>query len=143
MKRGFTFIEVLVVVVIIGVLVAIVGFSLSGAKANAEDNARRADLAKIASGLAKYRSDCGHFPASVTFGSSLVGDDSSASCDDITNIYLNPVPQDPDSGRSYDYVRIGQGYFVCASLAGGGSDVAAGCGGLSCGNGVCNYSVKP
>jgi prepilin-type N-terminal cleavage/methylation domain-containing protein len=45
--RGFTLIELLVVIAVIGILVAIVSFSLSGARASARDKARVADLEQI------------------------------------------------------------------------------------------------
>ncbi len=141
MKHGFTLIELLVVISIIGILLAVSIFGLQGARESARDNRRRADLELIKSGLELYKSDCGDYPAALTAGGALVGDDNPTACA-ATNTYIAAIPQDPTTPtRSYSYVQTSPyTYLLCASLEQDPNppvDVSA-CG--SCTT-ACNYKV--
>lgn len=61
--RGFTLIEMLVVVGIIGVFASIVLFSISGARANARDKARISDLKQYELAIRLYVEKYGRLPA--------------------------------------------------------------------------------
>lgn len=98
-KIGFTLVEVLVVVALIGILAGVLLVSLSGARASARDAQRKADLETIQSALALYKSTCGKYPASLTPGSSLVGCDGAAT----PMVFLSKVPDDPIESNSYVY----------------------------------------
>jgi general secretion pathway protein G len=139
--KGFTLLELLVVIAVAAVLVTIVAFGLTGARESARDGRRRADLESIRGALEFYRSDCGRYPAAVTFGSPLVGSGTPARCSS-SNTYLRIVPADPVSGRNYIYSVNGSGttYEICASLEAGGTTVSCG-GNSTCGSGTCNYRV--
>lgn len=63
MKKGFTLIELLVVIAVIGILAAIVMVSLGGAKSNARDTKRKADLETLQGALEYYFSQNGAYPA--------------------------------------------------------------------------------
>jgi type II secretion system protein G len=139
MRKGFTLVELLVVVAIISLLAAISLFALQGARQSARDTKRKSDLEIIRSGLELYRADCNNYPASITYGSSLTGSGSPITCL-ASNVYISKVPSDPSSGRNYSYVRSGTTYTLCASLeqAPNPSMSTSGCG--SCGV-SCNYKV--
>jgi len=142
-KRGFTLIEVLVVLVIVAMVLTIVAFGVSGARSSARDERRRADLALIASSLEKYRSDCGVYPTAsiynaVPTGNSLNGNGSTPACLS-SNVYLSRKPGDLDTSRSYSYTSTAQGFLLCASLESAPTGTPpTGCG--SCGS-ACNYAV--
>lgn len=137
-KLGFTLIELLVVISIIGILAGISLVALQGARSGARDAKRKADLEEVRSGLEIYRTDCGAYPATLSFGGSLVGDGSSASCA-VSNTYLSSIPQDPRSPTySYFYSGTATTYIVCAYLEQGGGGDTSGCG--TCGA-TCNLKV--
>lgn len=62
-RRGFTLIEMLVVVVIVGILVALVAPNIIGISDQARRVAVEADLRTIATALDKYRMDNGLYPS--------------------------------------------------------------------------------
>ncbi|HEV7449585.1 MAG TPA: Ig-like domain-containing protein [Candidatus Paceibacterota bacterium] len=65
-KRGFTLIEILVVIAIIGVLATIVIAAVAGARHKARDAERLADVRALAHGLELYYDVHGHYPVMAT-----------------------------------------------------------------------------
>lgn len=139
-KLGFTLIEMLVVVTVIGIVLGVLLTSYQGTQGTARDGRRKADLESIKSSLEIYRSDCGTYPGQSTFqgildsGSSLVGPVSTACAG---NTYMAPVPKDPLSNYKYIYIldTSGNSYTLCAHLEdealSGSSYRQSGCGTLS------------
>lgn len=134
---GFTLVELLVVISIIGILIGLSAVAYQNAKSSARDTQRKSDLGAIGSSLEIYRTDCGEYPTSLA--SSLKGDGSSASCA-TTNTYIAAVPQDP-LGGSYSYSSSGATFVICAHLENGPITQSSGCP-ANCSGGVCNYKVE-
>ena len=133
--------EILVVIGIIGVLIGLSIVAFQAARKSARDNKRKTDLAEIRSNIEIYRTDCGEYPAAITFGSALNG--GVAVCSG--NVYMSLVPRDPmyaSTAKNYYYARLTTNtYELCTGLEQGGSDTCAGaCGtcGASC---TCNFKV--
>lgn len=59
--RGFTIVELLIVIVVIGILVALVISTFSNAQARARDAQRKSDLAQIAKAFHLFNNDNGHY----------------------------------------------------------------------------------
>lgn len=66
MQKGFTIVELLIVIVVIGVLAAIVIVSYNGITNSANDSAVESDLATIAKKLEVYKATTGLYPANST-----------------------------------------------------------------------------
>lgn len=142
---GFTLIEMLVVMVVIGILATISLIAVQGVRESARNSRRKSDLETVRKVLEFYRADCNHYPTGLSFGGRLVGDNSTSACP-RTNVYAQELPQDTLApGRRYYYRRISNfDYVLCAALEDEGDTSAAssaGCG--SCGSARCNYFVKP
>ncbi|MEM1166432.1 MAG: prepilin-type N-terminal cleavage/methylation domain-containing protein [Planctomycetota bacterium] len=61
-NRGFSLIELMVVLVIIGILAGVVGFNLVGAGERARIQATKTQMSACASGVTLYRSHYAEFP---------------------------------------------------------------------------------
>jgi general secretion pathway protein G len=93
-NKGFTLIELMIVVVILGVLMSTVLPKLTGAQARARDTGRIADLGNISAALTTYYDDNGQFPGVDATTECLI--ETGGSGQDIS-IYLegSKVPKDP------------------------------------------------
>lgn len=135
---GFTLVELLVVVSIIGILLALSVFSAQSTRKSGRDARRKSDIELIRSGIEIYKADCGEYPASL--GESLMGSGSTNECLD-TNEYIAEVPVDPSTGENYGYLRSDDGfsYELCAYLEKGGDDTCSES--VDCGDNECNYKT--
>jgi len=104
-KNGFTFIEILIVITIIGVLTAVGLSSYANANKKSRDVRREADLKQIQAALEMCKTTTGVYPDSL--GSSIV-------CAGET--FMSEVPDDPQATKNYTYTP-GEGlitYTLCA-----------------------------
>lgn len=109
-KKGFTLVEVLLVIVIIAILTAIVLVAINPARqvAQANNTKRRADVNTILNAISQYMVDnSGTAPSSITAVATVMGDDAAEIdiCADLVPTYLAALPYDPTA--------TGAGYTDC------------------------------
>ena len=105
-QRGFTLIEIMVVVVIIGLLAALVAPSLIGNIDRAAVNRARADIRSIETALNLYRLDNFRYPSTDQGLQALVSNPGEASAPNW-KAYLRSLPTDPWN-QPYQYAYPGQ-----------------------------------
>lgn len=107
--RGFTLIEIMVVVVIIAVLAALIVPNVIGRAEDARVTKAQADIRALESALAMYRLDNGHYPSTDQGLEALVkkpsGDPPANNWK--TGGYVAALPDDP-WGHPYQYLCPGQ-----------------------------------
>ncbi len=139
--RGFTFIEMLVVLVLLATLMSVVMVRLNKASVSSRDKKRLVDLRMIQSALSLYYSDWDAYPGSLSFGGKL--EDSNG------RTYMAEVPTDPEyPKKNYYYQTLTAGYVICAAMEDDKNIPAAGSiyyppATYSCGNVNCNYCLQP
>ncbi len=110
-RKGFTLIEILIVVAIIAILASIVLVGLGPTQQSGRDARRLSDLHEIQNGLELFYQKCGYYPNSATVSAGAVScgttepptwNDLSLAIDAVTGSTA-PIPNDPSSNRSYDY----------------------------------------
>jgi len=134
-KKGFTIIELLVVMVVIGILVTITVVSYSGLQQRSRDSERASDITQIKIAIEKYHSDKSGYPR-------VCSTDNTACA--ITSLsaalapYLATIPRDPQyattPANDYVYVQsavVDDGYAIlihyeAKSMCKTGSNVVAG-----------------
>ena len=161
-SEGFTLVELLVVIVIIGILMGVLLVAYQGTRKAARDGKRKAELEQVRAALELLRSDCGVYPPGdgrieacgvpatclftgvgpCTWGTSALVVEGKT--------YMGQLPKDPlDPTYRYQYCTLGapgcdasvNSYTLCAYLETGSGSVT-GCGG-SCGGASCNYKLTP
>ncbi len=130
-SSGFSLLELLVAIAIIGILISLVAFSYGTAQQKARDNRRISDMKAIQQAYEQYYEQNGaSYPSNV---STLVG------------TYLpGGVPQDPKPAPyptyAHTYPNPGTSYCSCATLEGiqGGNSTT-----VACSLGAPNPTPKP
>ncbi len=106
LQRGFTLIEIMVVVVIIGLLAAIVAPNLIGNIDKAAVTRAKGDIRSIETALDLYRLDNFRYPTTDQGLQALVTNPGEVTARNWKP-YLNSVPSDPWS-NTYQYLYPGQ-----------------------------------
>lgn len=106
-QAGFTLLEIMVVVVIIGLLAAIVAPNLIGNIDTAEVNAAKSELGQVRTQLDIYRMDNYRYP-STTEGLEALVENPGDHVAPNWRRYFDKLPLDP-WGRPYEYRSPGQG----------------------------------
>ena len=139
--EGFTFIELMLVIVILGILAALISGNFITSLKKGRDARRKGDLEQTQRALELYYEDNRAYPSTITFDDSLC---QSSPCGS-SKIYMQKLPVDP-SGYDYEYESDGTYYRMYSCLEnnldqGSGVD-QNGYGGTTCGAcSGCKYKV--
>jgi len=106
LTRGFTLIELMVVLVIIGVLAALIVPNVLDRTDDARTTAARTDVANLMQALKLYRLDNFRYPTAEQGLQALIAKPSSAPVPPNWRPYLEKLPNDP-WGRPYQYLNPG------------------------------------
>lgn len=102
-QRGFTIVELLIVIVVIGILAAITIVAYNGVQQRARDVTRTSDISGIQKALELYRVDNGIYPS---IGTDNVGYALSGLAAALVPTYIPRIPNDPNTSlTNYQYVR--------------------------------------
>lgn len=148
MKRGFTLVELLIVITILAILSSVGVANFQSARVKARDLSRKSDLQTIAKSLEAYVNDHGSYPLADSNGN-IICKSSNVTCDwgtefsdDAGTIYTARLPADT-SGFNYWYTSTGLSYTLYAHLENDNDPAITtitptiACGGLDC-----NYKIN-
>lgn len=152
MKKGFTLVELLVVITIIGILANIGLATFTSAQIKSRDAKRKAHLKQLADAFEAYYNDHAGYPADdgagnldgFTWGTSQFSDANGT-------VYMVELPQDPTLGLTYYYDAAGSGLsFQLYAHLENDNDPALltfttppDCGSQDCNYGVSSNNTKP
>ena len=158
---GFTLVEILVVITIIGILATLGLANFRSSQIKSRDARRKADLKQIQNAMELIYNDYGRYPASTNEGLISACDFNKADPDATTHpcfwgdtvndmsdgntIYLKAIPQDPANfAYFYEASSTGNAYRLLAHLENTqdpsyNQTIASS--GVDCGSFACNYGV--
>jgi len=160
MKKGFTLIEILVVISIIGILTTLIMANLNTARERARDAQRKSDLKSIQTALGLYYNDYEMYPANDSDGriNGCEGETGAGPCDwdgewsRGETVYMNTLPADPVSTNKYVYSQTDSDHYTLTACLENKSDpkcdkidgdiVGCSVSGSEIDDG-CQYTVKP
>ncbi len=121
-QRGFTLIELMIVVAIIGILTAIAFPLYANIQARARVSKAQADARTLASAVVVYSAHTGQLPAALANLTSAITVNGV-----VAGPFINPIPTPPAGGNpawsaAYAYTVGGNGTFT-VSAAGDGATV--------------------
>ncbi len=118
LKKGFTLLEMLIVLGIIAVVITIAAVSYSSSQRKSRDTRRKSDLKTVQSAFEQYYSVCGFKYPGVTPGLDYL--QYPVYCPNPTTAFLPTPPMDPKSGTAYRFPtgepNSTSAYTICADL---------------------------
>jgi prepilin-type N-terminal cleavage/methylation domain-containing protein len=123
-QSGFTIVELLIVIVVIGILVALVVTTFSGIQRKARNTERESDVKAIHSQLEAYFNEAGSYPAMADVNSSTWRGTNMKSLDPEALKAPAGTAQElcgTATTACYGYTTDGATYTLTAPLEGGGS----------------------
>ncbi len=119
-RRGFTLLEIVIVIAVFGLLATLAVLSLNGARASLRDAQRVSDVSVLRAGLGQYWLEKATYPVSdgMTLGQLGGGSEKLSNAgfvaveDPSTPVYLDRVPTGPKVGEYYQYRGGPSGYSI-------------------------------
>ncbi|MFA6554631.1 MAG: type II secretion system protein [Candidatus Paceibacterota bacterium] len=98
-NKGFTLVELMVVIAIIAILTGVIIVSVSGARGKARDGKRVSDISQIQLALEQYFDRCRVYPATLA----LTATHTNCPVGVTLATFIAVIPKDPVSASNYDY----------------------------------------
>lgn len=128
-QSGFTIVELLIVIVIIGILATLVIVTFSGVQQRARDSERKTDINAVAGQLEAFYANKGYYPPKVDFESASFRSTNEIRIDDkafadpsspntktfTAGIAPDPVPS--GTARTYYYQALNSDDTACTTAA--------------------------
>lgn len=127
-RKGFTLVELLIVIIIIAVLAAIAIPKFANSSGRSKDSALRSNLKIVRNAVDLFRADTGYYPATLSdlavTAAPANGLDSSGTSKAITATdwrgpYVQTVPTDPVAAAALTYTTTGANTGKVAATATG------------------------
>jgi len=124
-SRGFTLVELMIVIAIIALLSGIILTSVTGSKAKSRDAARISDVNQIQLALEQYFDRCGQYPLTIVPQSNQTLSDINNGCAGTgVNLgsFISVIPKDPSDSSNFGYATNANGsnpptdYVIHATL---------------------------
>ena len=113
-QGGFTLLELLIVIVIIGILALIIVPGLASGPQRARDAQRKSDLRSIKNAMETYFNDNNAYPSAST--TAVVPKTDATISAALSPSYLKTIPDDPSNGKHYSYVCTTVTSGTCTSF---------------------------
>jgi len=94
---GFTLMEILIVIAVIGILASVTIAGLDSARTGGRDSARVSDLERVKLGLSLYFASCRRYPNALA-----TGDTSGGACSQALDTFLPGLPVLDPQGTDYN-----------------------------------------
>lgn len=152
-RKGFTLVELMVVMVILGILAVLGLGSFRSSQMKGRDNQRKGELRSVAAALELYYNDYGMYPNDNGSGKiTACGSAGATVCewgselkDKNDTLYMAELPTDPLVGYTYYYDVLGTNntsFQLYARLENAQDPDIMTLSGLSCGLNPCNYGIS-
>lgn len=116
LRRGFTLVELLIVIIIIAVLAAVAIPKFANSSTRSKEAALRAELRLLRNAVELFKNDTGCYPAQLSHltveagstsvpatGKDSAGLDKAIVASDFRGPYVSTISKDPISGASFTY----------------------------------------
>ena len=117
-EKGFTLVELMIVIIILAVLTGIAVPSYLALRNRAKESATESEMKNIATALELYQADNEAYPLTANYPVGLTGG---------TTVYMVTVPANDAWGIAYVYASTGPGYSLTSlgvdMTAAGGDDI--------------------
>jgi len=94
-QKGFTLVELMVVIAIIGILSAIILANFTTARSKSRDGQRISDISQIQYALAAYFNQCNVYPSTTTLPTTLPETDTGCPTNVNLSTFISKIPTPP------------------------------------------------
>jgi type II secretion system protein G len=103
-QTGFTIVELLIVIVVIGILAAITIVAFNGVQQRGRDVKRTSDVGQLKKLVEMYKADTGTYPSPCAGGDNIGCSTGNLASLLVPN-YASSIPQDVNAAKPYQYVK--------------------------------------